>query len=163
MRSLQLLSSVLDRLLHQNVEPQSLAQSDHSTLTETLRRDLSALLNTRRFPAHLQYTLFHENSALTSYGLPEIFAVGIDDVTARDAFLEQIAQQIEVFEPRLHHVLVFVPEQKKHSRTPLEVIIEAKFFCGHQTGTVAFRSIVDPSFCRIQLENSHAERISDTL
>lgn len=146
--------SVFDRLTKQDTAAQS-------TITENIRRNLSALLNTRRLPAPVSSDDL--TPALTRYGVPEMSIVSVDDETARDAFMTMIAQQISIFEPRLRHISVFIPEKKRISPRRLELVIEAELYNSPEHKTLAFRSVLDLSSCFIQLEEPYVERISGTL
>ena len=144
--------SVFDRLMQKE-----------TAISKYIRHNLSALLNTRRFPALALDQSGNPDPALTRYGLSEMSAVNADDEIARNALLAVIAQQVSIFEPRLRQVKVFIPEKQPASRRRLELVIEAELHNAAERKILAFRSVLDLASCLIQLEEPYAERISCAL
>lgn len=157
MKSHHFTQSVFDRLIIQQVKP------TQSIISENIRRNLCALLNTRRYPSLALEPSSNPDSTLANYGLTEILAVNLDDDQSKDNFLAIIAQQISIFEPRLRQVNVSIKEKNQSSLRQLELIIEAELRFTNEYNTLAYRSVIEFSSRFIQLEEPYAERVSGTL
>lgn len=148
-RSDQLLTpSVLDRLLDNepdtNVEaPKPRAQAWREQVA-AVRRDLEALLNTRRYCLALPAGLDELKQSVVTYGLPDTSSVGMATADAREAFRRTVEQTVRLFEPRFRNVRVkLVDDQERLDRT-LRFRIEALLRAEPAPEQVAFDSQLDP-------------------
>jgi type VI secretion system protein ImpF len=99
--------SLLDRLLDDEpdtaVDPPSNEYADFEVMRLGLRRDLEALLNTRRpYPAWIKGL----EDSVVGFGLPDVTAEDFSSSAARARIARAIAQCIRRFEPRLLDVEV---------------------------------------------------------
>lgn len=149
-------SSVFDRLSQSTL-------SEKNDIIEDIRCHLSALFNTRRYPASVAESFDNNQPAITTYGLPEITMISADDERSCNALLTTIARQISIFEPRLRRVNVFLSKKSQTTSGCLELIIEAELHSAYTMKTLTFWSVIDLSAHHIQLEYRYAERISGAL
>jgi type VI secretion system protein ImpF len=102
--------SLLDRLTDD--QPQVAAdpvmgfQESRERVLASLRRDLEALLNTRRGPDTTPEEFEELQRSVLHYGLPDIAEVSQDSADAHARLLRQVKDAIAAFEPRLTQVRV---------------------------------------------------------
>jgi type VI secretion system protein ImpF len=82
-------------------------------LKQAVRRDLEALLNTRReMLAELSPEFHTLGQSLLTYGLPDFTALDLASQQDRSLVLRTLEETIAAFEPRLERVHVKLDEQK---------------------------------------------------
>ncbi len=119
-------ASLIDRLIDETPrlqrEARPLRAQTRRGLRETLRRDLTWLLNTR---TSLTAARFDETRELTAihYGMPSLTVYTPVSDEAQAALARRITRVIEAFEPRLTRVRVQVIPARKTERS-LRVRIE---------------------------------------
>jgi len=104
---IQVTTSVLDRLLDYEPEisrePIPSRSRNLRQLKEAVRRDLEALLNTRRV-AELPDDLPELQHSVAAYGLPDFTNMNIDNLDDQKRARQEIEDALMVFEPRLGNI-----------------------------------------------------------
>ena len=77
-------------------------------LKESLWRDLTALLNTKRREDEIQEEFTETNQSLASYGVPDFISYGLKNPSDQQKMRRAIEATIRKFEPRLAKVTVTV-------------------------------------------------------
>jgi len=101
-----LLGSVLDRLLDPGPEREASRRESLAALRASVRRDLEALLNTRRRCLDWPADAAELNTSLLAFGVPDFTGTDLATVAAQDAYCRMIERTIRRFEPRLLSVEV---------------------------------------------------------
>jgi type VI secretion system protein ImpF len=120
--------SLLDRLIDE--EPRNRAESPDrraqslKDLKDSVRRDLEALLNSRRTPAEPALTARELWRSVYCYGLPDTTGLGLSSEDDCNRMIRMVASTISAFEPRLMNVNVTMEPLKPSERT-LHFRIEA--------------------------------------
>lgn len=107
--------SLLDRL----IDKESTRGYDPNRLTESIRRDLENLLNTRLTAIDLRPEFAEVRHSVLNYGIPDLSSFDHLTVEQNETLLRVIESQIAAFEPRLTDVQVSrLPESSDpdHSR-----------------------------------------------
>lgn len=151
-----LLISVFDRLLGDESagsgESRRAAPSwwSKDTLRTGVRRDLEALLNTRRrclsWPEHLDRL----DRSLVGYGAPDHSGANLSSHAQKEHFRAEIEQTIRLFEPRFKSVRVTLLESDGVSRT-LRFRIEALLHADPVPLHLLFDSLLDPGSRRFSV------------
>ena len=106
--------SVLDRLIdldpNAGSDPFITRAQTIRNLKTSVRRDLEALLNTRRTPEPAGDELPEVRNSLYNYGLPDFTAMTIASTRDRGRLLRMIEETIRTFETRLDAVRVLPVE-----------------------------------------------------
>ncbi|MTJ83164.1 MAG: type VI secretion system baseplate subunit TssE [Telmatospirillum sp.] len=146
-RNISITPSLLDRLTQAPEGARSFgAALDH--LKQSLRRDLEALLNTRRRPGPPGDGLPELARSPIRYGIPDFVAVNMAAQERQAAFGKTLERVIRDFEPRLANVSVtlMTPAQAP-ALTPqrsLSFRIEAVLRVEPAPEPVIFESVLDP-------------------
>ncbi|WEX08241.1 type VI secretion system baseplate subunit TssE [Chelativorans sp. AA-79] len=147
--------SVLDRLLDacpdvtQDSAISLAAQARE--LREAIRRDLEALLNTRRRPVSAPPELGELKDALVSFGVDSMVSANLATEEAKSALARAIERRITLFEKRLSDVRVTIPGKTAGERT-LRMRIEAATRLHDGMPPISFETRLDPSSQRFLLE-----------
>jgi type VI secretion system protein ImpF len=148
--------SMLDRLM--DFEP-DLAEDRLKTIgkqveevRESLRRDLEALLNTRRSPQTPPKTLAELDRSLVSFGVDGFFTTALVTASQREQFAQRLESRIRLFEQRLDSVRVSVLPVRHPNERSLRLRIEASYVAQEGMPAIAFETAVDPSTQRIVVE-----------
>lgn len=148
--------SVLDRLL--DAEP-DVAQDAPSSLPEqiremreAIRRDLEALLNTRRKPEAPPNGLSELKDALVSYGVDGIVAANLMTDESKVRLARAVERRIALFETRLQDVRVSLLKSGTAGDRALRMRIQATFRVNDAMPAISFESMIDPSTQRFLLE-----------
>lgn len=144
-----LLPSVLDRLFDDNpdisTEPGWHRTQGVRDLMDDVKRDLEALLNTRRTRSDLPPDFDAASKSVLTYGLPDFMSAGAGSTDEREVLRQAVEQAITLFEPRLLqvHVSLITPESP-HDRS-LHLLIEGHLQCHPHPVPITFDSVVQPS------------------
>ncbi|GHC69517.1 type VI secretion system baseplate subunit TssE [Limoniibacter endophyticus] len=147
--------SLLDRLLDDapdqaQDQPLTIPQQVRE-MREALRRDLEALLNTRRNPVGAPTELTELRDALVNYGVDGLVSVNLATDQAKLQLAHAIERRIALFEPRLQDVSVTILKRNAHERA-LRMRIEGTFRLWDDMPPISFESTIDPSNQRISVE-----------
>lgn len=113
-------------------------------LKQSLRRDLEALLNTRRRPGSLGDDLPELARSSVRFGIPDFVAVNMAAQERQAAFGRTLERVIRDYEPRLAGVAVtLLPPPRGQDRT-LCFRIEAMIRVEPAPEPIIFESVLDP-------------------
>jgi len=148
--------SILDRLIDANPD---LPGDDHLSLVEqvremreAIRRDLEALLNTRRCPTAPPAILDDLKDALVSYGVDGIVSANLVTDNAKLRLARVIERRIALFETRLSDVNVTILKSRHDGERALRMRIQATFRLHEGMPPISFESMIDPSTQRFMVE-----------
>lgn len=141
--------SVLDRLLDPTPDlpqdpPLSVAAQTRD-MRETIRRDLEALLNTRRCPVAPPDALAELQDALVSYGLDGMVSANLVTDYAKLQLARIIERRVAMFETRLSDVKVTILKNRTSAERALRMRISATFRLHEGMPPISFESTLDPS------------------
>jgi type VI secretion system protein ImpF len=120
--------SVLDRLVDD--DPSSQAESPMSraesvrALKESLRRDLEALLNTRRTAETAPEGLDELAASVYHFGLPDISSMSRDSPETQSRLTRLVEEAVALFEPRLTAIKVVATPDDRTRFGELRFVIE---------------------------------------
>ena len=112
---------LLDRLIDEEPKMRSEAPSTRSVslskLKSAVRRDLEALLNTRRTPDVLPEGAVEILRSVYFYGLPDITSMSANYLYEQSKLVQTIEEAVKTFEPRLEGVRASLAPVAGNSRT----------------------------------------------
>jgi type VI secretion system protein ImpF len=151
--------SLLDRLIDQNPDqprdaPMSTAEQIRE-LREGIRRDLEALLNTRRRPTAPPSAHEELGDALVSYGVDGMVSANLVTDEAKLRLARLIERRIALFETRLSDIRVTILKSRTNGERALRMRIEAAFRIHEEMPPISFESTIDPSTQRFLVEAGH--------
>ncbi|MCY2968992.1 MAG: type VI secretion system baseplate subunit TssE [Planctomycetota bacterium] len=113
-------------------------------ITKSVCRDLANLLNSKRswltWPAHCEQL----QRSLLNYGLPDFTGAIFAGPTSQADLCRQVEELIEIFEPRLTRVRVFLPKVAEGPIRAVEFKIRATLVFEGRHETVEFQSKMEP-------------------
>src|SRR5262249_29821668 len=125
-------------------------------LKHAVRRDLEALLNTRRRLLSWPPELGELNTSLVSYGLPDFTSAYLQAAQRPEAFLELITDTIARFEPRLKNVRVELLQKKDRIDRVLRFRIDAVLHVEPVSDNVSFDSAFEPTKASFEIQRGPA-------
>ena len=151
--------SILDRLIdeapdHAADPPMSFVDQVRD-VREAIRRDLEALLNTRRCPATPPAALAELKDALVSYGVDGVVSANLMTDEAKLKLAAAIERRIALFETRLSDVRVTILKSRTMTERALRLRIQATFRLHEGMPPISFESTIDPSTQRFLVEAAH--------
>ncbi len=148
--------SVLDRLLDDapdvDRDPLVSLSDQVREMREVIRRDLEALLNTRRNPAGPPGFLKELNDALVSYGMDGVLSANLVTDASKEKLAQSIERRISMFETRLSDVRVTILKNRMEGERALRMRIQATFRLHEGMPPISFESKIDPSTQRFHVE-----------
>ena len=147
--------SLLDRLL--DAEPDRLAdaprtrQRQVSDALESLRRDLEAVLNTRRCPNTPPGTLPRLKRSLLTYGVGDFIGANMITREQRATFAATLEESIRESEPRFRNLAVSVLDPRDAGERVLRLRIEAMVVLEDSAVPVLFASSINPATLRFSV------------
>jgi type VI secretion system protein ImpF len=151
--------SILDRLLDATpdlAQDPALSLADQAReMREAIRRDLEALLNTRRCPTSPPDRLAELADALVSYGVEGIVSANLVTDEAKLQLARALERRIALFETRLSNIRVTILKNRTQGERALRMRIEATFRLYDGMPPINFKSTIDPSSQRFQVEAAH--------
>ncbi len=148
--------SILDRLLDPSPDlmqdmPLTLVDQVRE-MREAIRRDLEALLNTRRCPTAPPDTLSELKDALVSYGVDGVVSANLVTDESKLRLARAIERRIDLFETRLSDVRVTILKSRTAGERALRMRIQAMFRLHDGMPPISFESTIDPSTQRFLVE-----------
>lgn len=148
--------SILDRLMDTNPDmsqdpPLSTAEQIRE-MREGIRRDLEALLNTRRRPTAPPSACEELGDALVSYGVDGMVSANLVTDEAKLRLARIIERRITLFETRLSDVRVTILKSRSNGERALRMRIQATFRVHEGMPPINFESTIDPSTQRFLVE-----------
>jgi len=152
--------SLLDRLIDQDPDlsgdPLRTIGEQIKELREGLRRDLEALLNTRRCPTTPSEDPDSDLSdSLLTYGADGFFTTSLVTDGQRDDFARSVEARIRQCEPRLENVRVSALPPRNPGERSLRLRIEAVHRLQRGFPAIAFETAIDPTTQRLRVEATH--------
>ncbi len=151
--------SVLDRLLDDapdmEADPLVSLSDQVREMREVIRRDLEALLNTRRNPSGPPGPLKELNDALVSYGMDGVLSANLVTDASKDKLAQSIERRISMFETRLSDVRVTILKNRMEGERALRMRIQATFRLHEGMPPISFESKIDPSTQRFLVETTN--------
>ena len=152
--------SLLDRLIDRDPDlagdPPRMIGEQVNEIRESLRRDVEALLNTRRCPTTPSPDPESDLSdSLLTYGVDGFFATNLVTDEQRTAFARSLEESIRRCEPRLEDVRVSALPPRQQGERSLRLRIEAVHHLQRGLPAIAFETAVDPTTQRLQIEAAH--------
>ncbi|MBB4010024.1 type VI secretion system baseplate subunit TssE [Allorhizobium taibaishanense] len=151
--------SVLDRLLDDTPDLETDQQISPSEqvreMRELIRRDLEALLNTRRCPQAPPEKLGELQDALVSYGVDGILSASLVTDESKLRLARLVERRIALFETRLTDVKVTILKGSNEGDRALRMRIQASFRLHDGMPPVSFESRIDPSTQAFRIEASN--------
>lgn len=148
--------SILDRLIDdapdRDFDPPASVTDQTRQMREAIRRDLEALLNTRRCPSAPPSELTELKDALVSYGLDGMVSANLVTDEAKLALARMIERRISMFETRLSDVRVTILKSRTMTERALRMRIQATFRLHEGMPPISFESTIDPSTQRFLVE-----------
>lgn len=148
--------SVLDRLLDDapdvDRDPLVSLSDQVREMREVIRRDLEALLNTRRNPAGPPGSLKELNDALVSYGMDGVLSANLVTDASKEKLAQSMERRISMFETRLSDVRVTILKNRMEGERALRMRIQATFRLHEGMPPISFESKIDPSTQRFHVE-----------
>ncbi|MGB8291199.1 type VI secretion system baseplate subunit TssE [Rhizobium ruizarguesonis] len=159
LRDRVLARSILDRLIDEapdrTVDPPMSFVDQVRDVREAIRRDLEALLNTRRCPTTPPAALSELRDALVSYGVDGIVSANLMTDQAKLKLAQAIERRIALFETRLSDVRVTILKSRTMTERALRMRIQATFRLHEGMPPISFESTIDPSTQRFLVEAAH--------
>lgn len=151
--------SILDRLIDEApdraADPPMSFVDQVRDVREAIRRDLEALLNTRRCPATPPAALAELKDALVSYGVDGVVSANLMTDEAKLKLAAAIERRIALFETRLSDVRVTILKSRTMTERALRMRIQASFRLHEGMPPISFESTIDPSTQRFLVEAAH--------
>ena len=142
-------ASLLDRLVDLNptdATDQNVSYTDSlAALREAVRRDLEALLNTRRAALEWPAQLRELGRSVVSYGVGDVSGQHMSDTTERERFRASVELAIRTFEPRFQSFSVTLDGGNDEINRKLGLRIEALMHADPVPQSLIFNSVVEPS------------------
>ncbi|WFR98746.1 type VI secretion system baseplate subunit TssE [Rhizobium tumorigenes] len=148
--------SILDRLIDEEpdrlFDPPASTVEQIRTMRESIRRDLEALLNTRRCPEAPPASLSELKDALVSYGIDGMVSANLATDEAKLKLAQMVERRISMFETRLSDVRVTILKSRTMTERALRMRIQATFRLHEGMPPISFESTIDPSTQRFLVE-----------
>jgi len=150
--------SLLDRLTDEEPDrprdpPQAPGES-MAALRRSVRRDLEALLNTRRRWRSWPERYAELAVSPIGYGIADFGAGAFNDPRRRDLLRTEIEQTIRRFEPRLARVRVSLLEGDEQLEATLRLRVDALLCAEPAPELIAFDTLVDPATAEIAVRTN---------
>lgn len=108
---LSILERLTDEAPDQRLDPPRNRAYDLRLLKEAVRRDLSALLNTKRRETEIPSHFPECENSLLNFGIPDFTSLSIKDPSEQHRLRRAIEAAVRKFEPRLSSVAVSLAPQ----------------------------------------------------
>lgn len=137
---------LFDRLLDDGInvrQPVSVSRSlGMAQLRESVRADLSRLLNTR---SHLRGNAQElANGTVLTYGIPDLSPISPSSDEQRSGLASLLARIISTYEPRLRSIKVLVQQDKDDPRALMGIVY----------GNLVFGNVMEPVYFPLVLDSS---------
>ncbi|WP_279357920.1 type VI secretion system baseplate subunit TssE [Methylobacterium indicum] len=158
---MRLQPSLLDRLIDDEpqrvVDPPRSRADELRRVREGFRRDLEALLNTRRLPTSPPAGLDLVRAALPHYGVEDFVGAPLATPEQRADLARALETTIQAFEPRFRTVTVTVLKGRDPLERLLRIRIEAAVHLSADQAPepVTFETALDPAIRSFSVESRH--------
>jgi type VI secretion system protein ImpF len=145
----QLRMSLLDRLIDEapdlSLDPPRSRSEQVAAIHASFRRDLEAILNTRRRCVRPPASLKALQSSLPYYGVPDFVGMSLATPQERLALVRSLEETIRTFEPRFHAVELSLVQERDQLDRALRIRIEAVIRLEQVSGPIVFETTLDPA------------------
>jgi type VI secretion system protein ImpF len=152
-------ASLLDRLFDANPDLErdpSKPRGQHlRELRMAVRRDLEALLNTRRPYLDWSADLTELAQSLVNYGIPDFSGNNLASDDRREDFRMALENVIRAFEPRFVSVSIKMTDSGDESDRLLRFRIEALMYAEPAPEPLVFDSVIDPTTQTFAITGGH--------
>lgn len=152
--------SLLDRLVDMHptdaTDPNVSFSESMAQLREAVRRDLEALLNTRRAALDWPSQLRDLDRSVVSYGVGDVAGQHVADAVEREKFRASVETAIRAFEPRFQSFSVLLEEGTDDVNRRLGLRIEAMMHADPVPQSLIFNSLVEPSTQHFKVNEARA-------
>ncbi|MCB1924616.1 MAG: type VI secretion system baseplate subunit TssE [Gammaproteobacteria bacterium] len=150
--------SIIDRLLDDepgvSTEPPPVAAQTYRDFHIAIRRDLEALLNTRRRIANFPNGLPELESSLVNYGIPDFTGTNMSAADSRLKFVRTIEGVIRRYEPRFKSVRVTLLDNAEPLDRTLRFRIDAVVYAEPAPEKLVFDSALEPVTGTVEVRDS---------
>jgi type VI secretion system protein ImpF len=150
--------SLLDRLLDDDPgvqqEPPITPQQSLRNLHQAVRRDLEALLNTRRRCATFPAQLKELDKSLVNYGIPDFTGANLSSPESRAEFVRVIESVIRRYEPRFKSVRATLLDNVEPLDRTLRFRIDVVVYAEPAPENLIFDSALEPVTCNVELKDA---------
>lgn len=150
--------TVLDRLLDDRPEaasdPPTSVTEQVREMREAIRRDIEALLNTRRCPTTPPAAYAELSDTLVNYGVDGMVSANLATDESKARLVRIIERRIATFETRLTDIRVTILKGRSLAERALRLRIEASFRLVDGMPPISFESVIDPSNQRFSVEGA---------
>lgn len=150
--------SILDRLLDDNPGVQAeVAPTPEQTqrdLHQAVRRDLEALLNSRRRVASYPPSMHELDRSLVNYGIPDFTGASLSSPDSRAQFVRVIEATIRRYEPRFKSVKVALLDNVEPLDRTLRFRIDGVIYAEPAPEVVVFDSALEPVTGNVEVKDS---------
>lgn len=143
--------SLLERLTNPEANQLGVNSLGYERLLKAaIRRDLTALLNTRRAEVELDPKFEHSANSLLTFGVIDFTSLNLTSEADQERVRYSVERAIRHFEPRLSHVSVLL-EQPNSTAPLLRFTVEATLQVGTRRENVTFPVALHRDFRRIAI------------
>lgn len=155
---LPLLDRLIDDAPDKERDPPLSAPEAIAIVRRSVRRDIEALLNTRRRWRSWDEGYHELAVSPVAYGISDFAAGAFNDPAQRDRLRTQIENMIRRFEPRLAQVRVVLLDGDNTLDSTLRLRIEALLRVEPAPEPIAFDTLVDAATAEVQVKPDAADR-----
>ena len=119
---------------------------------ESIRRDITRLLNTRACGTLWDSDLEELSASLANFGVPDYTGGNMMNSTSREALRRGVEDAIRNFEPRLSSIRVSLPDGVDENSRTIRLRVDARVTAGGSREPVSFESRLDPADRRFSVE-----------
>jgi len=156
--------SLLDRLIDEEPDklrdPPMSAADSIAAFRHSLRRDLEALLNSRRRWRSWPQGYSELGVSPVGYGISDFAAGAFNDPRRREWLRSDLEQTIRRFEPRLAHLRVTLIEPKERLEARLHLRIDGLLHVEPAPEPIAFDTLVDAATAEVMVKHGGADLAS---
>ena len=120
-----------------------------AALREGLRRDLEAMLNSRRHLLSWPAALTELDRSLLDYGLDDLANESLNSSDFRARFIDEVERQLRRLEPRIGRFEVVILPNRDELDATLRFRVSGAVTLGAERQELAFDSHVDPVGARL--------------
>jgi type VI secretion system protein ImpF len=149
--------SLLDRLLDDNPGVQQeapiTAQQSLRNLHQAVRRDLEALLNTRRRCGTYPPQLKELDKSLVNYGIADFAGANLSSTESRSQFVRMLESAIRRYEPRFKSIRATLLDNVEPLDRTLRFRIDAVVYAEPAPENLVFDSSLEPVTGTVELKD----------
>ena len=143
-------SGLFDRLIdwqpESSIEKKPLRSANKRELYESVLKELTRLLNTRR--PYTEEDGQNWDRSVIDYGVPDFSAFSPSDINDQEKLASNIKETLEIYETRLRDIRIHIEEHPKKIRA-LKIRIEGILTFESIREPVSFPLIIEPKFEKV--------------